>query len=982
MKKLLYIVVLTICFMLALIGKSYGRDIKIEWQKCYGGTSFEFGNSIVQTFDGGYVFVGTAFSNNGDVQGNSGANAWVVKLDRDGIIQWKKILDNNQSSDDDQLILQTKDSSYLIAENYSSSVGTLYFDIRLTKLNKQGSIIWSKIYRFNSSQEIFVTTLIERDNGEILLSAQETYGYFSVLMKLNNTGGIIWQKNFDNKKVLTKIIKNTSDGYALLFNNKVDTINISVMQINNAGDSLSEIKMRSSAFGLTGYDINITKDKEYIIVGGAYNSSSPLNNGFVAKIDSNGSIKWFNKLINLTGNALVPPIMANIIATKKTNEFVIGYNGYSYFTNSGDIFVSKVDLQGNILNIDSLGGSKDERFCKIIESRDGSFIIIGSVASNDGDITCIKGLTSATVVKIFFNPNYITGNIFIDNNNNCVQNNNEKGLPNYSIKASNDLYTSYSTSGINGKYYLTVSDTGLYNLELLPNYSYPYYSTSNCNSYAVHLRDSVSAANFALKPTISCALNTVNVSTTTPFRIGRPQGYYVSYCNNGTVLSPNTYITIKLDSLLDINSATTPFTTLPNHTYRFNIGNLDYLSCGNFSFVATPNRNSAILGQTLCVEAHIYPDTICTSPNYTGAIIVASAQCTGDSVELKLENRGGNMQQIKHYIVIEDQVMRINHTYQLPRNGTLTEKLPSDSGHTYRITAEQEDNLPAIYGDKSATAAIEGCRPNPADNFSIGYFTQFPNYDGEPFRAVSCNTITGSYDPNTKAASPLGYDTPHYIEKNTQIDYQINFQNTGNDTAFKVIVVDTIAPTLGINSIQLEVASHPYQFQRIDSNVVRFVFDGIMLVDSFRNEPKSHGFIKFKIQQKLNNPSGTKIYNSAAIYFDYNAPIITNQTFHTVGQDFLRVNLISGVRNPTYLVKEVKVFPNPFRDKTQIVIESNELKNPVLQLMDINGQLIKVIPSVNNNNFTIYREDLTNGMYFFKIMQGNEEVTNGKIIVQ
>lgn len=398
--------------------------------------------------------------------------------------------------------------------------------------------------------------------------------------------------------------------------------------------------------------------------------------------------------------------------------------------------------------------------------------------------------------------------------------------------------------------------------------------------------------------------------------------------------------------------------------------------------MATPRVGVVQLGQTLCTEAHIYPDTVCTTPNYLGSYIVASAQCLGDSVELKLENRGGDMQSRKRYIVIEDQVMRIDNTYQLPRNGTLIKKMPADSGKTYRIIAEQEDNLPLSYGDKFATAAIEACRPNSRDNFSTGYFTQFPNYDGEPFRAMSCNVITGAYDPNDKVASPLGYATQHYIEKNTQIDYQINFQNTGNDTAFKVVLIDTIAPTLDINSIQLGVASHAYQFQRTDSNVVQFVFDNILLVDSFRNEPKSHGFVKFKIQQKLNNPNGTKIYNKADIYFDYNAPIVTNQTYHTVGQNFITVKLISSVKNPIYNVKEVKVFPNPFREKTQIIVEAERLKNPVLLLMNIEGQLIKTISSNNNSTFDIYREDLSNGMYLFKIMQGNDEVANGKVLVQ
>lgn len=92
------------------------------------------------------------------------------------------------------------------------------------------------------------------------------------------------------------------------------------------------------------------------------------------------------------------------------------------------------------------------------------------------------------------------------------------------------------------------------------------------------------------------------------------------------------------------------------------------------------------------------------------------------------------------------------------------------------------------------------------------------------------------------------------------------------------------------------VSSHNYRFERSDSNVVRFVFDSIYLVDSVHNEPLSHGFVQFSIQQKLNNPIGTKIYNNASIYFDRNEAIVTNTTFHTIGRDFIQMQLISSTK--------------------------------------------------------------------------------------
>ncbi|MDB5226049.1 MAG: hypothetical protein JWN78_242, partial [Bacteroidota bacterium] len=117
------------------------------------------------------------------------------------------------------------------------------------------------------------------------------------------------------------------------------------------------------------------------------------------------------------------------------------------------------------------------------------------------------------------------------------------------------------------------------------------------------------------------------------------------------------------------------------------------------------------------------------------------------------------------------------------------------------------------------------------------------------------------------------------------------------------------------------------------------------------------------------------------IYFDYNVPVVTNQTFHTVGRDFIQVNLISEVKNVKFNVKDVKIFPNPFRDKTQVIVESDPLKDAVLLLMNLEGSILKTIPSTGNT-FDIYREDLASGMYIFKILQSKETIATGKLVVQ
>jgi hypothetical protein len=134
-------------------------------------------------------------------------------------------------------------------------------------------------------------------------------------------------------------------------------------------------------------------------------------------------------------------------------------------------------------------------------------------------------------------------------------------------------------------------------------------------------------------------------------------------------------------------------------------------------------------------------------------------------------------------------------------------------------------------------------------------------------------TIVGSYDPNDKTVLPDG-NIPLSASLNA-FDYIIRFQNTGTDTAYKVVVVDTLPDLLDVHSLMIKSASHKHQL-RVDKNVLVFTFDRIMLPDSFVNERASHGFLRFSISPKKRLQKGEILRNSAQIFFDYNAAILTN----------------------------------------------------------------------------------------------------------
>jgi len=104
----------------------------------------------------------------------------------------------------------------------------------------------------------------------------------------------------------------------------------------------------------------------------------------------------------------------------------------------------------------------------------------------------------------------------------------------------------------------------------------------------------------------------------------------------------------------------------------------------------------------------------------------------------------------------------------------------------------------------------------------------------------------------------------------------VHFQNTGNDTAFYVRIADTLSAKLNPNSFNFIDASHTVTTE-IKNNVLNFIFNPIALPDSNHNEPLSHGFVKFSVKPTSPVNIADTIYNSSAIYFDFNAPVITNQ---------------------------------------------------------------------------------------------------------
>ncbi len=142
--------------------------------------------------------------------------------------------------------------------------------------------------------------------------------------------------------------------------------------------------------------------------------------------------------------------------------------------------------------------------------------------------------------------------------------------------------------------------------------------------------------------------------------------------------------------------------------------------------------------------------------------------------------------------------------------------------------------------------------------------------------AISDQLVTGSFDPNDKlATTSLGSSTTWLIDEDAWIDYTIRFQNTGTDTAFNVVITDTLPATLDPASIVWGAASHAHTRSLFGQGVLKFIFPNILLPDSNVNEAASHGFVSFRIRPRLPIAPSTVIENIGNIYFDFNPPVIT-----------------------------------------------------------------------------------------------------------
>jgi len=617
---------------------------------------------------------------------------------------------------------------------------------------------------------------------------------------------------------------------------------------------------------------------------------------------------------------------------------------------------------GNIGSLETLGNPAGLRVCL-------------NIAGNPNFSYYLYDNT--TIMSEYCFPKAVEGRVYVDSNSNCTNDTLEQGLMNQLVEFSKWGAKTYFTTIDNDGHYDAYLDTGTYTVNFV---SPSNYWTPCLSNQTITISNSVvQTLDIGVEATTFCPYLEVDISAPFIRRAGGGSNYTISYCNRGTEVANNAYVEVDIDADLNVIGTSIPVVSQLGSTYRFNIGNVGVGVCGSFTMnvVVTP---AAIVEQTHCSEAHIYPDSLCAI-NWQGARMDVTSECDNDSIEFTIRNLGAAMTTPSTYYVFEDNIMMRQGTFQLIGGGSVQVVQPVLTGRTYRINVEQESGFPSALGDPVASSVIEGCDPRSDGSFNTGFVTQFSNGNSNPSIARDCQENRASYDPNDKSAQPLGYDsTHHYINKYIAIDYKVRFQNTGTDTAFDVVILDTLSPYLDIGSLTMGASSHNYTWTIVNGNVLKVMFYDIKLPDSLVNEPLSHGFFRYRIEQAPNNPVGAVINNFAAIYFDFNAPIITNTTWHTVGENFEEIDV--AVDKIFVNNIDVQVYPNPFIYATTIEVKEVQHESLELLVFDLGGRAVPVDVEYDDNKVQLRRGILQPGIYIYYLKGDGVSLAAGKIIVQ
>ena len=401
----------------------------IAWQSCFGGSYTEVPKSIQPTADGGYVVAGSSTSTGGQVGLNyGGKDCWVVKMDAAGVLEWSKVL-GGSSNDEAFSAEQTSDGGYIMCGLTGSSDHDVtenhgLFDAWMVKLDASGEMEWQRTLgggNIEGESRIRQTS----DGGYIMISGSfssdgdltQNHGAKDLwVVKMDGSGTIEWQRSYGggDHDGGSWILELTEGGYLAIgttYSNNGDVsgnhgvCDVWILKLGEDGT----IEWQK-AYGGNGYEggisIATTNDGGYIFTGGALSSTGDVSGHhgegdfWVVKITAGGVLEWQRCLGGSGpdyGEAVFQTPDGGYLAAGKT----FSTDGdVTYLHNGSDIWVVKLNPTGELQWQKPMGSNSDDWGYGALQASDGGYVITGNAGGNGGDVSGGHGNDEFWVVKL------------------------------------------------------------------------------------------------------------------------------------------------------------------------------------------------------------------------------------------------------------------------------------------------------------------------------------------------------------------------------------------------------------------------------------------------------------------------------------------------------------------------------------------------------------------------------------------------------
>jgi hypothetical protein len=322
------------------IVKLAGTGGTLQWTRTIGGAGNDIALSIIQTADGGYAVSGETTS-----FGAGNFDAYIMKLDYNGMLQWSRTV-GGAGDEYGESIIQTPDGGYAVA-SYTTSFGAGDYDVYIIKLDAAGMIQWSRTIGgpgYDYALSIIQTT----DDGYALFGSTGFYGagytdYYVV--KLDSNGSLQWSKTIGGTggDYGFSIVQALDGGYALsgtTVSFGAGNLDIYIVKLDHNG-SLQWTRTVGGTEHDYGYVIIQTTDGGYAVSGSTASFGAGGNDAYIVKLNSSGSLQW-----SKTAGGMNYDYTLSIIQTTDGGYAAADYSA-SFGAGDADIYIVKLDAAGN-----------------------------------------------------------------------------------------------------------------------------------------------------------------------------------------------------------------------------------------------------------------------------------------------------------------------------------------------------------------------------------------------------------------------------------------------------------------------------------------------------------------------------------------------------------------------------------------------------------------------------------------------------------